>query len=396
MTMNVLAYGFSLLSARVLGPRSFGEVSSLLGVLIVASVGALALQATAARRLATTPPQQRGAVTADVLRNARRVAAAFAGVLLLAAPVLHQALHLDSWLSAALPAGASVPLTMMGAYAGVLQGERRWRALAAVFAGLGAGRLLAGGIAVLVSPTVTAAMIGVTLGAFVPAVLGALSMQAGSRSATGADHQPVLRELWTNGHILLAFFAFTNLDVLLARHLLDQNDAGIYAAGAILAKACLFMPTFVLVVAFPDMARDRSGRPWLKPLLAVAALGVLATVGAGVIPDLAVAFAGGSEYAELADVAWLFAAEGTLFACLQILVYDTIAGQSHAGSALWLGTAVVVIVALVALDSVLAIVATVAMVAAAVGLVTACLTSRVPDPANHSVTRFVPGATHPD
>ena len=67
----------------------------------------------------------------------------------------------------------------------------------------------------------------------------------------------MLGELWRNGHTLLAFFAFTNLDVLLARHLFSSTDAGVYAAGAILAKTCLFLPTFVLVVAFPTMASDR-------------------------------------------------------------------------------------------------------------------------------------------
>ena len=81
----------------------------------------------------------------------------------------------------------------------------------------------------------------------------------------------MLGELWLNGHTLLAFFAFTNLDVLLARHLFSSTDAGVYAAGAILAKTCLFLPTFVLVVAFPTMASNREGRPWLKPLLLVLA-----------------------------------------------------------------------------------------------------------------------------
>ena len=51
--MNALAYAFTLAAAHRLGPTEFGGVSALLGVLIVANVGALALQATAARRLAT-------------------------------------------------------------------------------------------------------------------------------------------------------------------------------------------------------------------------------------------------------------------------------------------------------------------------------------------------------
>lgn len=54
MTMNLLAYAFTLLASHALGPEHFGAVSAFLGILLVANVGALALQATAARRIATT------------------------------------------------------------------------------------------------------------------------------------------------------------------------------------------------------------------------------------------------------------------------------------------------------------------------------------------------------
>ena len=78
--------------------------------------------------------------------------------------------------------------------------------------------------------------------------------------------------------------------------------------------------------------------PWVKPVLVVMALGACAVVGASLLPDLAESFAGGSEYVGLGQVAWIFAVEGTTFAVLQILVYDTIAGQRHAAALLWVGS----------------------------------------------------------
>jgi hypothetical protein len=118
------------------------------------------------------------------------------------------------------------------------------------------------------------------------------------------------------------------------------------------------------------MATDRTGRPWLKPMLAVLGLGALAVAAAWLLPDLAVTFAGGDEYAQLGDVAWLFALEGTMFAALQILVYDTIAGQSHASLVLWLASAVVAGVAIPLIGGVTGLVTLVTVVAVVAALVT--------------------------
>ena len=53
-------------------------------------------------------------------------------------------LRLDSLVTAALVALAAVPLTVMGGQAGILQGERRWLALAVVYVASGVPRLVIG------------------------------------------------------------------------------------------------------------------------------------------------------------------------------------------------------------------------------------------------------------
>jgi O-antigen/teichoic acid export membrane protein len=313
-----------------------------------------------------------------VLRNAWSVAIGLGVLFIAATPLMDQVLHLHDWVAAAMVGVATVPLTLMGAFAGIVQGERRWGPLALIYVAMGAGRVVGGTAALVISPTLRSAMIGVAVGSLAPAVLGALYCRAPSTGPS--DHVPVLGELWRNGHTLLAFFAFTNLDVLLARHLFSTHDAGIYAAGAILAKACLFLPTFVLVVAFPAMASERGRRVFLAPLLAVIGLGLVVVAVVAVLPHLAVSFAGGNEYADLAHVAWLFALEGTIFAALQILVYDAIAGQAHSAFLLWLGAIVLVVVAVPFVDSVRVLVALAATVAFGVAL----------------VTSLMPGASDPD
>ena len=64
----------------------------------------------------------------------------------------------------------------------------------------------------------------------------------------------VLRESVRNSHALFAFFALSNADVIVARSVLDAHESGLYAGGLILVKAVLFLPQFVVVVAFPSMS----------------------------------------------------------------------------------------------------------------------------------------------
>ncbi len=69
-------------------------------------------------------------------------------------------------------------------------------------------------------------------------------------------------ETFHNSNALLAFFALSNVDILVARNVLGEHQAGLYAGGLILVKAVLFLPQFVVVLAFPSMGwRTRAAPP---------------------------------------------------------------------------------------------------------------------------------------
>ena len=111
--MNVTTYGLTLAAARLLGPDQFGQFSSLLGVLIVVNVVSLALQATGARRVATSE-QSRPELEHRILSATRMAAAAVLVIGLLLAPVLNRVLRLDSiWGAIAMAVAANVSLGLM-------------------------------------------------------------------------------------------------------------------------------------------------------------------------------------------------------------------------------------------------------------------------------------------
>ena len=100
--------------------------------------------------------------------------------------------------------------------------------------------------------------------------------------------------------------------------------------GLILVKAVLFLPQFVVVVAFPAMSTAVERRHALTRSLAlVAMLGVASTLGAWLLPDVALIFVGGGDYQDIAGRLWLFAVVGTLLSMLQLLVYAVLARQGQ-------------------------------------------------------------------
>lgn len=380
--MNVATYGFTLAAARLLAPEHFGELTALMGIILVGNVVALGLQATTARRLATRSDPVRQAA---VIRAARRAtgiaAAAVTGLVIVLSPVLRWALDLTSWWSPLLVAATLAPLTVFGTQAGIAQGTRRWGRLAVLYAAMGGGRLVFGALAILVEARPDAAMVGVLIGTLAPVAVGwglLRSDTSARRQRPAAASRSILGETLHGSHALLAYFALTNADAVLARVVFDPQDSGVYAAGLIVTKACLFLPQFITIVAFPDLARADDTRARRIAAGLIAALGSCVVLGTWLLPDLALAFVGGAEYEEVRTLLPLFALEGSAFALLHLLLYDALARRSRLITAvLWVALVAAAGVALGTVDRIgpLPILMTVAAGAVAV---VAVLTPRRP------------------
>lgn len=330
--MNVATYGFTMLAARIIGPSQYGAFAACLGLLIVVQVGALGLQATAARRIAV----DRGSVAAierAILSLTAKVAIAAGLVMLLLVPAINALLNLDSLVTAAAVAVAVVPLTWAGGQAGILQGERRWGALAVFYLASGIPRLVIGTSIILWRPDATSAILGVGIGFLFPVLVGWWVLRhrrTPEKVAPEHSARSMLVESAHNAQVLFAYFALSSVDIVIARRVLTEHDAGLYAAGLIMAKVMLFLPQFVVVIAFPDMATPASRhRALVRSLLLVGALGAVAVVAAKLLSGVAMIFVGGSDFGEVEGQLWLFAVLGTVLAMLQLQVYAVLARQAR-------------------------------------------------------------------
>ncbi|SED02097.1 Membrane protein involved in the export of O-antigen and teichoic acid [Nocardioides exalbidus] len=380
--MNVATYGFTILAARIIGPSQYGAFAACLSLLIVVQTVALGLQTTAARRIAVDR-EHVATIERAILSLSLKVSLAVGLLMCLLIPVIDALLNLDSLVTATVVALACVPLTLAGGQAGILQGERRWGALSLFYLASGVPRLLVGTVMILWRPDSTSAVIGVGLGFLFPLLVGWWVLRHRRTPDVAAAHhtaRSMLAESAGNTQALFAYFALSSVDIILARQVLDGHDAGLYAAGLIMAKVMLFLPQFVVVVAFPDMATPANRtRALVTSLGAVAAIGCVATIAAKVLSGIAMIFVGGAEFGEVEDLLWLFALLGTVLAMLQLQVYAVLARQSRrAVVLLWVALAVVVVVGLQA-TSVAGLVTSVVVVDVVLLVVLTIASIRMPD-----------------
>lgn len=360
--MNVATYGFTMLATYLLGPKDYGALIAAMNFLLVVSVISLGLQATAARRI-SADPQHVGQIEHSIMRMTYRAALALGLLLLLLTPLIDRLLRLDSLATTALIAVSAVPLTVMGGQAGILQGERRWARLGLVYIAAGVPRLVIATALVLWAPGEFTALLGVTISFFAPAAVGWWALRAGRHPGSSSDEHTgmaILKEALHNSQALFAFFALSNVDIIVARNVLPDQDSGLYAGGLIITKAMLFLPQFVVVVAFPSLSTVHERRRALaRSLSLIAALGAVGTLAAWLLAPLAILFAGGSAFSAIESYLWLFAILGTLLSMIQLLVYSVLARQGRwTVLVVWAALTFAVVVGLLQ-DSLVALVTTV-------------------------------------
>ncbi len=367
---QIAAYAVSVVAARALGPDGFGILAALLGILLIGSVLAMGIQAVAARRLVQVDAVSRDGAARSMLRDGLIGGGAVALATLAISPLLVWLLRLDGWGALVLAAATLVPITWAGAQYGVAQGRESYGRLATVYAVVGLGRGIGGVTGALVTGTPLGTMAGLALGTAVGAIIGRIVV-APLAAAPRERLDGFFGESAHATHALLALFVLTNIDVLLARALLNPDEAGIYGVGAVIAKVAFWLPQFVGVVAFPRFADARRGRATVISLLAVAAIGALVVAGTALLPGLVVAFVGGAAYVSLVPLAWLFAAIGASFALAQALLLTRLAiDDRRAVIAVWAAAALQVALATIVLPHTVGGLAASALVA---GLVLAAI-----------------------
>ena len=336
MAANGLAVIFTIVFARILGTGDYGSLGALLNLSVIINVPGLALQVAAAREGTLGRLGSGAELSATVERWTRHLVMGMLGIVVVSVLARHQLAALvdveEHWAAAAVPVAGCAWL-LLSAQRGVLQATRHYKAVGYSVIIEAFGRLLAGLALVGAGAGVTGAYLGTPLSMLACATVLAfiLRRHLGTPDLTSPPHP--LTSLARDARYPIAGLAIVallqNADVIMAKHQLSDDDAGVYAAAAVAGKAVVWIAVGVGLYLLPEATRRAAAG--LDPRKALARaliiIGVIALPALALfagVPGLLLELAFGPEYRRGDDILLLigigFAALATTYLAVQYLL----------------------------------------------------------------------------
>ena len=331
---NLGNFVFFVLAGRDLGPNDYGLVAALLAGTMVVMVPASAFQYAVARNEASRggPGHVPGAVYRRAYREVLWMVPLVLAVVAIGVVIAGQVVD--------LPVGevlvtllVVVPMVPLFLSVGQLQAENRFAALGTSIALLGPPRPIALVVLAAVGLGVYAALGASAIAVAIAAAAAALFSRSRLRGPA-----VVPTEAWSDYRRAVFALAaglggialLSNLDVVVAKIALPDEEAGQFGAIAVLGKAVVLVPQAVSIVVLPRVAARRAATLDTGPLLALAVgvtlvVGAAATLVAAVFEEQIVRVTFGPEYVSAAHLLAPFTAASTLLGAVIVLL------NHHAG-----------------------------------------------------------------
>jgi len=336
---NAIQLLFTVVFTRLLGASGYGTLAALVSAFLILLVAGQSVQVAAAREAALDRLGHPEAVRATLRAWTHRLLLALALVtavsIVLRAPIA-AAIGVDEapWGAAAiLPSG--VLWMLISLQRGALQGLRAYAPVGASIVAESAGRLVCALALYAVGLGVTGAMLGTPL-AFALVALG-LEVVLHKRTGPVVDAPGGIRTLrgligdgWVPIVGLFLLAALQNMDVIVAKHQLQGDEAGSYAAAAVAAKAVVWVAIGIGLHLLPEATRRSAGGLDPRPVL-LRALAILVVVAApallifAVAPRLLLRLAFGPDLTLAAGALMFLGAAMTLLAVAYLTVQYMVA-----------------------------------------------------------------------
>ncbi|TAM60082.1 hypothetical protein EPN52_06065 [bacterium] len=331
MAGNVGGYLYHFALSRQLGPAGYGELLSLISLLMIAGVPAGVVTTVVARYAAEFHARGDRERLRGLVEWIARIAVAGGLVVLAVGTGLLGAivrfLHLTSGLSVFLALMAAALGFLGPVMRSVLQGCQRFGGFAGSTALEGIGKAVFGVLAVAVGWGVAGALGGFAAGSLAGLVLtmALLRPELGRRAPFSIEPRRLIETTLGVGGSNLAVTGLLTVDMVLARHYLSALDAGYYAAASLIGHAGLYVLGFVPGVVLPKASalhargEDPSG-VLRRALLLTGAISLVGVAVLALAPGLAVRVVAGAKFLPAAHLALPYGVAMMLLAATSIVV----------------------------------------------------------------------------
>lgn len=287
--VSLANFGYNIGVARMLGPADFSHAAAAVTILMLISAITLAFQLVCTKLVAkSNTTEAKAAVFQHLMKRAWVIGIGLGIFMLLANSILTAYLRLSSpWIIILLAVGLTIYVPL-GVKRGGLQGTCRFRGLSwnmaseAIIKFLGAIILIELGYGVLGA---VAAISGSVIFAFLlPDSARELRGRAVDRPSApvGEARQAIV---FFVGQVIIS-----NIDILMVKHFFRPEDAGLYAAIALVGRLLYFACWSVVSAMFPVSAEKTeekaSGALLAIPLVLVTAMSVVFVLLLAAFPRL--------------------------------------------------------------------------------------------------------------
>jgi glycosyltransferase involved in cell wall biosynthesis/O-antigen/teichoic acid export membrane protein len=330
---NAIAIVFTVVFTRLLGVGDYGSLASLLSTLTILAVAGSALQVAVARETALGHLGGPGAVEATVERWLRQLLLAGIAVTALSVALRDPIAELvavpeHAWAAAAiLPTG--ILWLLLSVLRGALQGLHHYAAVGQSVIVEAFGRLVWGLALVAGGAGLTGAFMGTPLSMAVVSLVMVVMLRRKVGGASADSAPRTLRSLVAGGWApiigLIFLAALQNVDVIIAKHEMSDDDAGAYAAAVVAAKLVVWVAIGIGLYLLPEATRRAAAgldpRPvFLKTLGILGLVAVPALLIFLLVPSLLLELAFGPEYTTAAGALVVLGAAMTLLAAAYLTV----------------------------------------------------------------------------
>jgi len=275
--VSILSFAYNVAVARLLGPAEFSHAAAAVTLLMLVSCINLAFQMVTAKLIAQKElPSERAGIYQTLRRRAWGIGLGVGGTLGLASVPLSNYLRLPSPLFMIVLAVGFVFYIPLGVKRGGMQGTCKFHRLAGSLSSEALIKLLSAVLLVWLGFGVFGAVLGIAA-----SVILAFFLPSDDHELM-VNPQPHTPAHFREGLQAITFFVgqviINNVDILLVKHFFPADQAGLYAAIALVGRLLYFATWSVTSAMFPLSAGERQEKG-SRNVLAISLLFVVVLSG---------------------------------------------------------------------------------------------------------------------